>query len=186
MSFSFLFLTLFLIFFFICRRWPTLLSCTPRRPHNSTSETCSCNVRSAFAAECCGPSRSTDSHSCPCRDWSCCRSGPACPMSPNSGPARKNLATFRSTPALCCLPAAGAWGGCDCDAGVDCGGCYYYGWSDPAVRCSGCEPWWAWRRGSALLEWSPRLGTPEWPANRSSAGSSPMSRGTCTSFSCCR
>lgn len=65
---SFLFPNSFsLLLFFIYRHWPTLLSCTLRRPHSSTSEICSCNVRSVFAAECCGPSRSTDSHSCPCR-----------------------------------------------------------------------------------------------------------------------
>lgn len=65
-------------------------------------------------------------------------------MSPNPGPARKNPATFQSKPALCCLAAVDASGGCDCDVGCGgcggCGGCDYYGWSGPAVHCSGCEP----------------------------------------------
>lgn len=183
-------------FLFICRRWPTLLFCTLRTPRSSTSGTCSCSVHAASAAGCCGLCRSTDSHSCPCQGWSCCRCDPACPLSLTPGPARRNPATSRSTPARWCLAAAdacggGGGGGCSDDGGDGgcdgCGGCYgCCGVSGPAVQCSGCEPWWAWQCGSALWEWNPLVGTPAWPASKSSAGSCLTSRGTCISFSCGR
>lgn len=185
-------LSSFLTLLFICRRSPTLLFCTLHTPHSSTSETCSCSVRAASAAGCCGLCRSTGSRSCPCQGWSCCRCDPACPPSLTPGPARRNPATSQSTPVRWCWAAAdacGGGGGCSDDGGDGgcggCGGCYgCCGASGPAVRCSGCEPWWAWRCGSALWEWNPPAGTPAWPASTSSAGSCLTSRGTCISFSC--
>lgn len=180
--------------FFICRHSPTLLFCTLHTPHSSTSETCSCSVRAASAAGCCGLCRSTDSHSCPCQGWSCCRCDPACPPSLTPGPAHRNPATSQSTPVRWCSASAdacGGGGGCSDDGGDGgcdgCGGCYgCCGASGPAVQCSGCEPWWAWRCGSALWGWNPPAGTPGWPASKSSAGSCLTSRGTCISFSCGR
>lgn len=183
--------------FFIYRHWPTLLSCTLHRPRSSTSETCSCSVRSVSAVGCYGLSHSTDFHSCPCRGWSCCRSGPACLLSPSPGPAHRNLATFQSRRVRWCLAAADACDGGDCggcsDGGDGGGGCDGYGGccgccgeSGLVVRCSDYEPWWAWRCGSVLWGLSRPPGIQGWPASRSLAGSSLMSRGTCISSSCGR
>lgn len=152
---------------FICRRWPTLLSCTPRTPRNSTSGTCNCSVRCESAVRCCAPVHSTSSHSCPCPGWSCYRSGPASQQSPSRGPSRRNPETSQSRPDHSRWLSVGAWGG-----------------RAPPDPCFCCGLWLAWRCWSVLSAASPPFWTLESPASRSWADSFLMYRGICISSSC--
>lgn len=152
---------------FICRHWPTLLSCTLRTPRNSTSGTCNCTVHCESAVRCCGPGRSKGSHSCPFPGWSCYRSGPASRQSPTRGPSHRSQGTSRSRPDRWCWLSAGVWGG-----------------HAPPDLCFCCGLWLAWPRWSAPSAGSPLFWTLESPANRSSADSCPMYHGICISFSC--